>query len=76
MTSDARTEPVPRRLPRNLPGPTGVIGNLLVLLVVGWRVPKSERPLVLLVSPAVRRAGRNGGWYVRAYLKRCSSSAI
>ena len=36
MTSDARTEPVPRRLPRNLPGPTGVIGNLLVLLVVAW----------------------------------------
>jgi hypothetical protein len=40
------------------------------LLVVGWRVPNSERPLVLLVSPTARRSGRNGGWYVRAYHKR------
>jgi DDE family transposase len=40
------------------------------LLVVGWRVPGSERPLVLLVSPAGRRAGRTGTWYVRAYHKR------
>lgn len=40
------------------------------LLVVGWRVPGSERPLVLLVSPAARRAGRTGTWYVRAYHKR------
>lgn len=40
------------------------------LIVVGWRVPNSERPLVLLVSPAARRAGRNGRWYVRAYHKR------
>jgi hypothetical protein len=40
------------------------------LLVVGWRVPNSERPLVLLVSPAARRAGRTGRWYVRAYHRR------
>jgi hypothetical protein len=40
------------------------------LLVIGWRVPDSERPLVLLVSPAARRAGRTGRWYVRAYHRR------
>lgn len=40
------------------------------LLVIGWRVPGSERPLVLLASPAARRAGRTGKWYVRAYHKR------
>jgi hypothetical protein len=38
--------------------------------VVGWRVPGSERPLVLLVSPTARRAGRTGKWFVRAYHKR------
>jgi hypothetical protein len=40
------------------------------LLVIGWRVPKSERPVVLLVSPAARRSGRTGMWFVRAYHKR------
>jgi hypothetical protein len=40
------------------------------LLVIGWRVPKSERPLVLLVSPKARRCGRTGKWFVRAYHKR------
>jgi hypothetical protein len=40
------------------------------LLVVAWRVPKSERPLVLLVSPAARRPGRTGKWFVRAYHRR------
>lgn len=40
------------------------------LLVIGWRVPNSERPLVLLVSPAARRPGRTGKWYIRAYHKR------
>lgn len=40
------------------------------LLVIGWRVPGSERPLVLLVSPKARRGGRTGKWYVRAYHKR------
>jgi Transposase DDE domain len=40
------------------------------LLVIGWRVPGSERPLVLLVSPAARRSGRTGKWFVRAYHKR------
>ncbi len=36
MSVDASSETVPRRLPRNLPGPTGIGGSLLVLLVVGW----------------------------------------
>jgi hypothetical protein len=40
------------------------------LLVIGWRVPGSEHPLVLLVSPAARRGGRTGKWFVRAYHKR------
>lgn len=40
------------------------------LLVIGWRVPNSERPLVLLVSPAARRRGRTGKWFVRAYHRR------
>jgi DDE family transposase len=40
------------------------------LLVVGWRYRDSERPLVLLVSPAARRSRRTARWYVRAYLKR------
>lgn len=70
-----QTCPKPRRWPRGgmsvavevcLPE----VGPAPFLLVVGWRVPNSERPLVLLVSPAARRSGRNGGWYVRAYHKR------
>lgn len=40
------------------------------VLVIGWRVPSSERPLVLLVSPKARRRGRTGKWYVRAYHRR------
>ena len=40
------------------------------LLVIDWRVPGAERPLVLLVSPAARRAGRTGKWFVRAYHRR------
>jgi hypothetical protein len=40
------------------------------LLVIGWRVPGSERPLVLLVSPHARRGGRTGKWFVRAYHRR------
>jgi hypothetical protein len=67
--------PRPRRWPRGgvslavevwLPE----VGPDPFLLVVGWRVPGSERPLVLLVSPAARRRGRTGKWYVRAYHKR------
>jgi len=46
------------------------VGDEPFLLVIGWRVPKSERPLVLLVSPAARRSGRTGKWFVRAYHKR------
>jgi Transposase DDE domain len=40
------------------------------LLVVGWRVPNSACPLVLLVSPAARRGRRTAKWFVRAYHKR------
>jgi hypothetical protein len=40
------------------------------LLVIGWKYPQSQSPLVLLVSPAARRCHRNGRWYVKAYLKR------
>lgn len=43
------------------------VGPAPFLLVIGWRVPKSEKPLVLLVSPAARRADRRGKWFVRAY---------
>lgn len=39
-------------------------------LVIGWRYPDSERPLVLLVSPAARKPRRTGKWYVRAYGRR------
>lgn len=46
------------------------VGDEPFLLVVGWRVPNSERPLVLLVSPVARRAGRTGRWYIRAYHRR------
>ena len=46
------------------------VGSEPFLLVIGWRVPDSERPLVLLVSPRARRSGRTGGWYVRAYHRR------
>jgi hypothetical protein len=46
------------------------VGSEPFLLVVGWRVPGSERPLVLLVSPNARRSGRTGKWYVRAYHRR------
>jgi Transposase DDE domain len=40
------------------------------LLAVGWRRPDSERPLIVLVSPAARRARRTAGWYIRAYHRR------
>ncbi len=46
------------------------IGSEPFLLVIGWRVPNSERPLVLLVSPEGRRGGRTGKWFVRAYHRR------
>ena len=46
------------------------VGEDPFLLVVGWRVPDSERPLILLVSPAARRPGRTGKWFVRAYHRR------
>jgi hypothetical protein len=46
------------------------VGSDPFLLVIGWRVPNSERPLVLLVSPKARRRGRTGKWYVRAYHRR------
>lgn len=40
------------------------------LLVVHWRWPRSERPWLLLVSPAARRPGRTARWYARAYRRR------
>jgi hypothetical protein len=46
------------------------VGDEPFLLVMGWKVPQSERPLVLLVSPAARRAGRTARGYARAYLRR------
>jgi hypothetical protein len=39
------------------------------LLVAHFRGPARE-PLLLLVSPAARRPGRTGRWYVRAYRRR------
>jgi hypothetical protein len=46
------------------------VGAAPFLLVVGWRYPNSDRPLVLLVSPAARRRGRTGRWFVKAYHRR------
>jgi hypothetical protein len=67
--------PRPRRWPKGgvsvtVPVWLPEVGAEPFLLVVGWRVPNSERPLVLLVSPHARRAGRTGRWYVRAYHRR------
>jgi hypothetical protein len=67
--------PRPRRWPR---GGVAVavevwlpeVGAAPFLLVVGWRYPSSDRPLVLLVSPAARRPGRTGRWFVKAYHRR------
>jgi hypothetical protein len=39
-------------------------------LVVPWRWPHSERPLLLLVSPQARRPRRTGRWFVKAYRRR------
>jgi hypothetical protein len=67
--------PRPRRWPRG--GVTVTVevwlpevGAAPFLLVVGWRYPNSDRPLVLLVSPAARRRGRTGRWFVKAYHRR------
>lgn len=67
--------PRPRRWPK---GGTAVavevrlpeIGRGRFLLVVGWRYPNSDRPLMLLVSPAARRRRRTARWFVKAYLRR------
>jgi hypothetical protein len=40
------------------------------LLVVPWRWPHSERPLLLLVSSQGRRPCRTGRWFVKAYRRR------
>lgn len=40
-----------------------------LLLVAWWRLPHSA-PLMLLVSPQARRAGRTGKWFVKAYRRR------
>lgn len=70
-----RVCPRPKRWPHGGVGVTvevwlPEVGPDPFLLVVGWRVPGSERPLVLLVSPAARRPGPAGTWFVRAYHKR------
>jgi hypothetical protein len=40
-----------------------------LLLVLHWRRGDSK-PLMLLVSPAARLAGRTGAWFVKAYRRR------
>jgi len=40
-----------------------------MLLVFFWRFP-GDAPLILLVSPRARRAGRTGEWFVKAYRRR------
>jgi Transposase DDE domain len=67
--------PQPRRWPHGGVSVTVAVtlpevGPAPFLLVIGWRVPRSERPLVLLASPSARRPGRTGKWFVRAYHKR------
>jgi hypothetical protein len=67
--------PRPRRWPRGGVAVTlevwlPEVGAAPFLLVVGWRYPNSDRPLVLLVSPAARRRGRTGRWFVKAYHRR------
>jgi DDE family transposase len=67
--------PRPRRWPRGGVAVTcevwlPEVADAPFLLVVGWRYPGSDRPLVLLVSPAARRAGRTGRWFVKAYHRR------
>lgn len=46
------------------------VGAEPFLVVIHWKRPQSETPLILLVSPAARKAGRLGRWFVRAYIKR------
>lgn len=41
-----------------------------LLLVVHWRWPGSNEPLLLLVSPAARRVRRQAKWFVKAYGRR------
>jgi hypothetical protein len=70
-----QTCPQPKRWPKGgvtvtLEVTLPEVGPEPFLLVIAWKVPKSERPLILLASPAARRARRNGGWYVKAYGKR------
>jgi hypothetical protein len=40
-----------------------------LLLVLSWRNAEAA-PLMLLVSPQARKAGRNGTWFVRAFRRR------
>ena len=67
--------PRPRRWPKGGVAVTAEVwlpevADAPFLLVVGWRYPGSDRPLVLLVSPAARRPQRTGRWFVKAYLRR------
>lgn len=70
-----QTCPRPRRWPKG--GVTQTVevwlpevSTVPFLLVVGWRYPNSDRPLVLLISPAARRPQRTGRWFVKAYYRR------
>jgi hypothetical protein len=67
--------PRPRRWPRGGVAVTvevwlPEVAEAPFLLVVSWRYPNSERPLLLLVSPAARRPRRTGRWFVKAYHRR------
>lgn len=46
------------------------VGDRPFLLIVGWRYPNSEKPLMLLASPDARRPRRTAPWFVKAYLRR------
>lgn len=67
--------PRPRRWPRGGVAVTvevwlPEVADARFLLVVGWRYPNSDRPLMLLVSPAAQRPRRTGRWFVKAYYRR------
>jgi hypothetical protein len=65
----------PRRWPRggrsvSCPVRLPEVSDEEFLLVVHWRRPRSERPLLLLVSPRARLRGRTAAWFAKAYRRR------
>lgn len=67
--------PRPRRWPKRgmavtVPVQLPEVADAPFLLVVGWRYPNSDQPLMLLVSPGAQRPGRTGRWFVKAYYRR------